>query len=323
MKRNSTLVEYPSSDEDQSTSPVPGPPPVKKLKKLPALGDHLQPQTPVDDPVLHQGRRRTTPHVEGQFAAYVYVPLLIPKQSQLYTLFSRIYAAAKLLVPSLHPIGFKETDILNLGVHPTSTSIELHISLTRPTYLRAHQREEFKRAVRSISTTRRKFSASFATFSELTNDERTRTFLALEIGAGHDDFKSLVQGLAPALRAIRQKEFYDDPRFHASIAWALLDGSKTPGSPLTQNDTPSESRQPALRAQDTAARSPSPGNPTTPTSIVPAPEFPTIPCFPQSLIPQLQAEFCSELVRQGVGTFEAEEVHVRIGKEISRWKLAE
>ncbi len=132
---------------------------------------------------------------------------------------------------------------------------------------------------------------------------------------------SLVQGLAPALRAIRQKEFYDDPRFHASIAWALLDGSKSPGSPLTQNDTLSESPQPSGPGHDTPTGSPSPSNTTTPTSAVL--EFPTIPCFPPSLMPQLQAEFCGELVRRGVGTFEAEEVHVRIGKEVSRWKLSE
>ena len=176
----------------------------------------MQPQIPIDDPALHQGRRRTTPHVEGQFAAYVYVPLLIPKQSQLYTLLMRMYAAAKLLVPSLNPIGFEEPAILppNLAESgssdSTGTSIELHISLTRPTYLRAHQREEFRGVVRSLARTRRRwayhppvvgsapyldhrsrFSASFATISELTNDERTRTFLTLEIGAGHDEVRLL------------------------------------------------------------------------------------------------------------------------------------
>lgn len=30
-----------------------------------------------------------------------------------------------------------------------------------------------------------RFRASFAMFSELTNDERTRTFLTMEVGAGH------------------------------------------------------------------------------------------------------------------------------------------
>ena len=131
-------------------------------------------------------------------------------------------------------------------------------------------------------------------------------------------FKSLVEALAPALRAIRQKEFYDDPRFHASFAWALLDGPEAPGSPKTQDNILFDSRQSVVPAQETPTGSSSPGN-IPPTSS--APVFPTIPYFPQSLISQLKAEFCNDLVRQSVGTFEAEEVHVRIGKEISKWKL--
>ena len=132
------------------------------IRRLPTLGDHLQPQAPVDNPALHQGRRRTTPHIEGQFAAYVYVPFVIPKRSHLYTLLLRIYTTAKLLVPTLHPIGFEEPSPLISGSEPassdsTDTSIKLHISLTRPTYLRAHQREEFKRAVRLICKTRGKW----------------------------------------------------------------------------------------------------------------------------------------------------------------------
>ena len=31
------------------------------------------------------------------------------------------------------------------------------------------------------------FTASFATLSELVNDEKTRTFLTFEVGAGHDE----------------------------------------------------------------------------------------------------------------------------------------
>ena len=31
------------------------------------------------------------------------------------------------------------------------------------------------------------FDASFATFSELQNDEKTRTFLTIEVGGGHNE----------------------------------------------------------------------------------------------------------------------------------------
>lgn len=42
------------------------------------------------------------------------------------------------------------------------------------------------------------FDASFATFSELTNDERTRAFLALEVGAGHGEVIDYPQPLEMA-----------------------------------------------------------------------------------------------------------------------------
>ncbi|EJF57002.1 hypothetical protein DICSQDRAFT_129768 [Dichomitus squalens LYAD-421 SS1] len=322
MKRNSSsLVEYGSSDEEGSQTTFVQPsssaqPLAKKPRKLPALGTHLQPRVPVDNPALHQGRRRTTPHVEGQFAAYVYVPIVIPRVSKLLALLMRIYSAAKRLVPSLQPIGFSDGDALKEPGESSNLeadSIELHISLTRPTYLRAHQREEFKRAVRSAIKAKAKFSASFVTFSELTNDERTRTFLTLEIGAGHDHLKTLVENLTPALRAIRQKEFYEDPRFHASIAWALLDGAKTP-----IGDTTGEVHLPST--QVVSNRHPGEHGVTSTSNTT---DFPTIFQFPPSLIPQLRAEFCHELVQRGVGDFEAQEVHLRIGKEVSKWRLYE
>jgi hypothetical protein len=37
-----------------------------------------------------------------------------------------------------------------------------------------------------------RFVASFAAFSDLTNDERTRTFLCMEIGAGHREVSSFL-----------------------------------------------------------------------------------------------------------------------------------
>ncbi|RPD65182.1 hypothetical protein L226DRAFT_543431 [Lentinus tigrinus ALCF2SS1-7] len=303
MKRPA-LVEYSSSDEE-----APNPCSTAAAEKLPSLSAHLLPHAPVDNPALHQGRRRTTPHVEGQFAAYVYVPVVITKNSKLFELLSRMISAAQQSVPTLHPIGLTEADIASPdGEGPSSVSdvddVEFHISLTRPTYLRAHQREEFKRAIRTAARTRVKFPASLSTVSELTNDERTRTFLTLEVGAGHESFKELSDSLTPALRSIRQKEFYEQPRFHISIAWALLDGSR--------DSAPAPTSEPL----------PSPAEASTPPLVSSGDIFRTIPSFPPSLVPQLQTEFGRELVSPMVGTFEAEEVCVRIGKDVGKWKLS-
>ena len=131
------------------------PDPQQSCRKLPSLSAHLLPNIPKDNPALHQGRRRTVPHVDGQFAAYVYVPVFLPKRSRLFKLLTRVFTTAKCDVPTLHPIGFSE-DVLKSSESTgdllvDDESVELHLSLTRPTYLRAHQREEFKRAVQAVA----------------------------------------------------------------------------------------------------------------------------------------------------------------------------
>ena len=43
--------------------------------------------------------------------------------------------------------------------------------------------------------------------------------------------------------------------------------------------------------------------------------------FPSSLVPRLNTEYGHELVSPLVGTFEVEELCVRIGKDIGKWRL--
>ncbi|KAI0643076.1 hypothetical protein C8Q79DRAFT_1013049 [Trametes meyenii] len=325
MKRAAALVDYASSGEESNEETpsvvrdvAASTPPPKKLKKLPSLPAYLVPQVLADNPALHQGRQRTTPHVEGQFAAYVYVPLIVEKGTRLHRLLWRIFTEAKRRVPTLYPIGFCHNSPAADPSLDGKPAIELHISLSRPTYLRAHQRAEFKCAVQKLAKSRGRFLASFATLSELANDEHTRTFLTLEIGAGHDNLKDMSNELTPTLKNIRQKEFYQDPRFHASIAWALLDNLPT-SSTITTGAGPSK----PISASHEPQTGTSPDADASKPASTPDSEFPTIPHFPASLIPELRATFVQELVRPGVGTFEAEEVRVRIGKELSKWRLGD
>ncbi|OBZ71110.1 U6 snRNA phosphodiesterase [Grifola frondosa] len=292
-------------------------------RKLPVLSSSLLPQIPVDDPALHQGRIRTSPHIEGQFAAYVYVPLVLDRRSTLYKLLLSVLRSAKSLVPIIHNIGIPEESQDEAAADSPKDEYELHISLTRPTYLRAHQREDFKRALKAIAASHSGFRASFATFAELTNDEGTRTFLTLEVGAGHEELKALSDALIPMLRSIRQKEFYADPRFHASIAWALLSNPLSEVVLESAPDTPSTARISSstgaqLLTQPDRIQSGS----DLPRSSAGQNMFPTISHFPPSLIPRLKQDFGSTLTSRQVGMFHVEEVCVRIGKEVSKWRLS-
>ncbi|KAF5338919.1 hypothetical protein D9611_008678 [Ephemerocybe angulata] len=287
MKRTSLLVCYSSSEEDEKEKPAlsfPLTKPPTKRRKLPPLAETIAALPPVDNPALHQGRTRNVPHVEGQYAAHVYVSITLRESSPLYQLVKDVFHDAKKQVPSLQEISKLDTG-----------RYELHISLSRPIFLRAHQREELRQAVRNVTREQAPFTVSFASFSELVNDEKTRTFLAIEIGAGHNELKTLSDALAPALQAIRQKGYYEKPRFHASVAWALL-------TPSSNNGRDSLPRSESELSSETS-------------------EFPTIDRLPETLLSTLDEKYRPSLTSSRIGAFEVAEITVKIGKDVSTFRL--
>ncbi|KAF9016281.1 hypothetical protein BDZ89DRAFT_962045 [Hymenopellis radicata] len=222
-KRGASLVEYSSSDSDDANGDSKSRP--KRRSKTATLSSSLIVPAPIDNPALHQGRVRSTPHVDGQWASHVYVSLKLSRRSSLYTLLNEVIHTARCDVPTLN------------GFWVAEKAVELHVSLSRPIFLRAYQREDLKCAVKGLADkTARAFTLSFAAIAELTNDEKTRTFLAVEVGAGHEELVRLSDGLKPLLRHLRQKEYYDSPRYHASIAWALVNGDTAPFPTKTLNE---------------------------------------------------------------------------------------
>ncbi|KAH0586125.1 hypothetical protein H2248_007391 [Termitomyces sp. 'cryptogamus'] len=250
----------------------------------------------MDRPELHQGRRRTQPHVEGQWVAHVYVSLTVQRHSPLNSLIDDVLTHAQKVTPTLHDFWHGELSIKR----------ELHISLSRPTYLRMHQKEDLKKAVKELSKRFSPFPVSFATFSELHNDERTRTFLTMETGAGHHELRAMCDALTPTLKAIRQKEFYLDPRFHSSIAWALLEThSKRP----LANSSLGE----ALTGSHSIGHSSESGVDLS---------FPTISHLPEGLVPELNELFSKRLSAAKTGTYDIETITVKIGKKPYTWRLS-
>lgn len=82
-----SLVAYPDSDSDDSSTGRPDNPPAKRTK-LSAPAPTSLPPLPAsfhdlyatssrlstrDDPSLHQGRKRAVPHVEGNWPTHVYL----------------------------------------------------------------------------------------------------------------------------------------------------------------------------------------------------------------------------------------------------------
>ena len=132
-------------------------------RRLPPLSASLTPPIPVDNHTEHQGRIRSFPHVEGQYVAYIYVPLVLGRGEALYNLVTEVVCKAREEVEGLWGIGEvkdNESDAVHTSrctsgcageCNKTMGNLELHISLSRPILLRAHQREEVKKAVKRIA----------------------------------------------------------------------------------------------------------------------------------------------------------------------------
>ena len=98
---------------------------------------------------------------------------------------------------------------------------------------------------------------------------------------------ALSRALTPALESLHQDAFYSEPRFHTSIAWALL---------RSQAADPEKTHDATLDS-----------------------EFPAIPAFPDSLIPTLFKEFKDSILTASI--FDVTDLSVKIGKEVFTFPL--
>ncbi|GAA5926428.1 HVSL domain-containing protein [Sporobolomyces koalae] len=211
---------------------LPSEPPRKK-RKLPSLDDSFSSDSrPSDRPELHQGRKRTQPHLEGQWAAHIYLefemePLLRRTIQQAISTQQR---------SNLQNVLHSFFDRAEPDNGSTTAHQSLHVSLTRPLYLQTNQKADLRTAVAKVASLFPGFSAKYASFGMLENDEKTRRFLAIEIGQGYEQLKNLVRELDFELELLRLPVYYENPRFHTSIAWTTPESGHFSSSELEQLD---------------------------------------------------------------------------------------
>ncbi|KAK0657578.1 hypothetical protein B0T16DRAFT_63560 [Cercophora newfieldiana] len=195
------LVDYASDSSSNSSSSSAGaPPPPKKRPRLvpspspttttaaPASPAKLPPLPPAfhdlyastvrttttDNPALHQGRVRQTPHIAGNWPSHIYIEWHPPSatQSLLTNLLSALQAK---LPPSLQLSTFLTSDL--------GAPLPLHISLSRPLSLTTATKDEFLSKLRSgVCNTR---VAPFTLWCRGVEwhhtDESGRSFLVLRV----------------------------------------------------------------------------------------------------------------------------------------------
>ncbi|EDW34589.1 GL22328 [Drosophila persimilis] len=171
----------------------------KKAKPVEEDADEV-----IDDPALHGGRIRSFKHERGNWATYVYIPAL---------------ACAERLEE------FQEEAIACLAPDVQMQANEpLHLSLSRTVVLQYHQIDEFSRSLQVALNSSTGFASTLQGLKIYTNEERTRTFLAVQLdGAFTEKVLSILQPIDKVMHDYRLPKFYAPPSFHVSLLWCVGD----------------------------------------------------------------------------------------------------
>ncbi|KAI9669316.1 MAG: poly(U)-specific 3'-to-5' RNA exonuclease [Alyxoria varia] len=186
IRSNKTSAETP---REQSLPPLP-----TNFRDLYASGTRVSTQ---DDPSLHGGRKRTMPHMEGNWPTHVYLEWY-PSQTERSTLEHLIDAVESSTNGSFNGETAPKAQRKKLRsslMSDLNTPSPLHISLSCPLQLATERREDYLEALKSSlsqawepssapaapGSKAAAFPVQFKGLHWVANAERTRWFLALQI----------------------------------------------------------------------------------------------------------------------------------------------
>ncbi|KAK8310028.1 hypothetical protein V6Z11_D02G159900, partial [Gossypium hirsutum] len=168
---------------------------------------------------------RSFPHVEGNYALHVYIPVFIPSISnkEMGQFLKRVSS----VVPNLHVVDI-DVPLNTLckeehKLEQMALGREFQISLGRTVPIRVHQIDSIVTMLRQKLQFQKRYWIDFNKWEVFINDDRTRTFLSLEVVTG-----GLPEAINEVYKFHNLPEFYKfcaDPRPHISLAWALGDVS--------------------------------------------------------------------------------------------------
>ena len=179
------------------------------------------------------GRVRSFPHVEGDFATHVHVAIEVPVGSRVAL--ARALAAIVTRVPTLRPVGrdlpVSISDVRNDPEALLPESGQTHLSLSRAFSTRADGHSALLNSLRRRLAPTAAWTATVGPgFNTFVNDEKSSTFLALEVvecsGDKHESntkqsaFLATVHDIDTTLTSKGYPPFYENPKPHVSVLWA-------------------------------------------------------------------------------------------------------
>ncbi|XP_069409001.1 U6 snRNA phosphodiesterase 1 isoform X3 [Ovis canadensis] len=169
---------------------------------------------PVDDSAQHGGRVRTFPHERGNWATHIYVPY--EAGEEFLDLLDALLCHAQTYVPRLVRME------------------AFHLSLSQSVVLRHHWILPFVQALKDRVASFQRFCFTADQIKIYTNQEKTRTFVGLEVTSGHAHFLDLVAEVDRVMEEFDLSTFYQDPSFHISLAWCVGDARLQMEGPCLQ-----------------------------------------------------------------------------------------
>ncbi|XP_012259174.2 U6 snRNA phosphodiesterase 1 isoform X1 [Athalia rosae] len=163
-------------------------------------------ETVLDDPSKHDGRSRSFKHERGNWATLVYVEH--PGDEALCAWVQGIP----------HKLGAASVDL--------KVFQEFHLSLTKSLILKFHWIESFVESVKKICKSTEKMVVEFNQLKVYCNEERNRTFLAIQCKDRSKKLKAFVAELDNLLSEYQLPPFYQEASFHVSILWCLGDAEE-------------------------------------------------------------------------------------------------
>ncbi|MCO5556848.1 hypothetical protein L7F22_010402 [Adiantum nelumboides] len=169
----------------------------------------------------HAGRIRSFPHVEGNYALHVYIPVPLSAigRRQLEPLMKKAFSIA----PELKPM---ETEFLSCvtaqASHELTLTKEFHISLSRTIPIRVQQINSIVAMLQNKLDCQKSYWLNLDQWELFVNDEQTRSFLSLEVvSKGLSEICRQIQVVDEVFRLHNLPAYYKVPRPHVSVAWAL------------------------------------------------------------------------------------------------------
>ncbi|XP_057305075.1 U6 snRNA phosphodiesterase 1-like [Hydractinia symbiolongicarpus] len=156
--------------------------------------------------IKHNGRIRSFDHFEGNWATYIYIPL------QSTTSFTNFYES----IAEVLTAGYKK----DIHLFPIS---DCHISCSRTVSLRHYWIEPIFKELQQKFLNKMSYTYGLQKIQVYVNDEKTRTFIGVEVIQGVQDFKNITTKVDSIYSDYKLEKYYDPPSFHTSIAWVLGD----------------------------------------------------------------------------------------------------